>query len=145
MATSSQPAWCAECTRSAGRAARGSPARAERDIRRGHDPLTGNQRQPKALRDGGEDQDGLHERKAVADALARPATEREIREAWQRLREPLGPPLGTKALGLLERAAITMDHPRRHDEDVAAPDALAGDLRRGRRLAPESVRRRIEA
>ena len=36
--------------------------------------------EPEALRDRGEGQDGLHRRERIADALARPAAEGEVRE-----------------------------------------------------------------
>src|SRR5439155_26110928 len=65
--------------------------RPQRDVRRGRDPLTGDQREPEALGDGGKEQDRFHLGEAVADALARPAAKREVGKARQPLGEIPGP------------------------------------------------------
>ena len=52
--------------------------RAQGDVRGGSHALAGLHREPEALGDRGQEQDGFHHRERVADAKAGPAAEREV-------------------------------------------------------------------
>src|SRR5689334_6644831 len=91
--------------------------RPQRHVRRGLDLLPAHQRQTEALDDRGKNQDRLHGREAVTDALARAAAERKVGVARQTLREVALPAVGPKRQRLVEPARVALHHPRRRDED----------------------------
>ncbi len=119
--------------------------RAQGDVRRGSHALAGLHRQPEALGDRRQEQDGFHRGERVADALARPTAEGEVGKARQAAGEVAGPSLGAERLGVLEPAAVAMHHPRRHDHDDAARKGMAGHLGRSRRLSSDGIGRRVQA
>ncbi len=57
----------------------------------------------------------LHQGEIVADADPRTAAEGEIGVAVNPLKRAVSPALGTKRLGIVEPAAIAMDHPLGHE------------------------------
>src|SRR5437870_13112797 len=86
-----------------------------------------NEAQLPLLRDRRDDEHELHPGERVADALARPAAERDVRELRQRRLEFGGPAIVVEAIRLREETRIAVHHPRAHEEDRARRREILAD------------------
>src|SRR2546425_7567961 len=89
--------------------------------------MPGRQAQAPALGDGRHDEDQLHPRERLANALARSSAEGEVRELRQRRLEFRRPASWIESARLLEEPWIAMRHPGAHQDDRACRRDITGD------------------
>src|SRR5262245_16171521 len=107
--------------------------------------MAGHEAELPALGDRREHKDELHPGEGLANALARPATERKVRELGQRRFECGRPSIWMEPFRLWEEAGIAMHHPRAHEENRACRRNIAADRIWLDRAAADEPRGRIEA
>src|SRR4051794_8439277 len=88
------------------------------------------EREPPLLSDRGNNQHELHPRERLADALARTATEQEIRESRQRRFDLRGPAIGNELFGPVEVSRITVHHVLPHEQYSAGRDVVPAEVTR---------------
>src|SRR5215213_244873 len=123
MASASQPP---SPTRSSARMHRHPHrvARTQRGQRLRLDPVAWHEVQLVALRQQGEHERRLHQREALADALAWPASKWEVGVARSGVRTFGGEPIGVEALGVLPQRRISMRYVGTYGDRRIGGDAV---------------------
>src|SRR4030095_12226017 len=106
--------------------------------------MVGQEREPKSLTYGREQQHDFHHRKIVADTSTRAAAKREVSILRQAVGEFFGPAFRIKSVRLWKEPRVSLRYPLKHKQLRLGRNSVAAQFEFLNCLAPHAVRRRVE-
>src|SRR5579872_3479533 len=106
--------------------------------------MPGNQIETEALRERGDYRGGFQQRESLSDAAARAGAKWKIGAGRKTIRKAVEPALGTKGIGIVVIARVTVHHPLRKDDGRVGSEHVSAKLAGFDGFARHDVGRRIE-